>query len=233
MEILKDVEKYCNERVIDSIITNYDKIVGIESNLKITNENDKYVGTILLLHNTPKKLSLDMIVEFSTEKIKYSASNYNGEFGLYFINPYWVKSYAPAPKLKVPVSVFDIKQNKMVTEMAELTFGQFMKSRLLDYYGKFQYRYVAAYENFSKLFRNNQYYYAINSTVKHYNVKQVDLVKVLSLIDNQKKKIKAEWSEHMNSYVQNHQSTKMIEKLYGKRSRERKESNVISFKDKS
>jgi hypothetical protein len=233
MKILKDVEKYCNEKVIDSIITGYDKIIGIESNLKITNEKGKYVGTILLLHNAPKKLSLDMIVQFSTDKIKYSASNYNGEFGLYFVDPYWVTSYAPAPKIKVPISVFNIKENKTVTEMADLTFNQFMKSRLFDYYGKFQYRYVAAYENFYNLFKNNQYYYAINSTVKHYKVKQENLVKMISLINNEKKKIKAEWTEHMNSCLQKHQSAKMIEELYGKRSRERKESNVISFKDKS
>ena len=235
MEILdNDVEKYCNERVIDSIIISmYDKIVGVESDLEIVNENDKYVGSILLLHKSPKKLYLDMIVEFNTDKIKYSAPNYNGEFGLYFIDPYWVKSYSPSPKLKVPINVFDIKKHKMVTEMSELTFNQFMKSKLFAFYGEYQYKYVAAYENFARLFRNNQYFYAINSTVKHYNVLQEDLVKIISVINNEKKKIKAEWNKYMNSAVQEHQSAIRIEKLYGKRSREKKESNVISFKDKS
>lgn len=233
MEILKDVDKYCNERVISSIISRYDKIVGIESNLEIINENNKYVGSILLLHETPKKLYLDMIVEFNTDKIKYSAPNYNREFGLYFLDPYWVKSYAPSPKLKVPINVFDIKKNEMVTEMANLTFNQFMKSKLFAFYGKYQYKYVAAYENFSKLFRNNQYYYAINSTVKHYNVLQEDLVKIISLINNEKKRIKAEWTKYMSAAVQDHQSAKMIESLYGKRSREKRKTNVISFKDKT
>jgi hypothetical protein len=229
MEYLGDLKEYCDQGTIDSIIAGYTKIVGIESNLDIINENNKYVGTILLINNAPR-LKLNMIVEFNTDKIKWRSNKFNEDFRFYLVDPYWIKSYAPSPKIKVPIKVLDVKSDQIVVEFVELTFKQFMKNRLFDFYGGFQYKYVAAYDNFSRLFKNNQYYFAINSTVKHYKVSQKNLVKVLSLIDNEKKRIKTEWNSHMNSYFQFNQASKMIEELYGKESRKNNRNNVIAFK---
>jgi len=232
----EDVNEFCDLNVINSIENSYKKIVGIRSNLNMVTENNKYVGRILLLKNVKKMIYLDMIVEFSINKIKWSSKVINGEFAFHLVDPYWVKSYTPSPKIRVPVKVWSVKSEQIVTEMRALNFKQFMKNRLLEFYGGFQYKYVAAYENFNYMMKNNQYYHCINSTVKNYKIIQKDLVKILSLIDNEKKKIKAEWNKLINIYFNQNESARLIEMNYGKESRKSikgdNKNNVISFKQK-
>ena len=228
MDYLEEVQTYCNLKVINSIENSYSKIVGIISDLNLINEHDKNVGSIVLIKNVSKMLYLELTVEFNSKKIKWSANN-NSPFGFYLVDPYWVKAYTPAPKIRVPIKVIDIKSNQIITEMRELNYKQFMKNRLHEFYGEFQHKYIAAYENFNHMFKNNQYYHAINSTVKNYRISQKELVKILGLIDNEKKKIKAEWNLLINRYFHQDQGAKSIEELYGKNSRKNIKSNVISF----
>jgi len=230
--IEEDVYKFCDLKVINSIENSYKKIVGIRSNLNLITENNKYVGRVLLLKNIKKMIYLDLIVEFSIDKIKWSSRTVDGEFGFHLVDPYWVKIYSPSPKIRVPVKVWSVKAEQIVTEMRELNYKQFLKNRLLEFYGGFQYKYIAAYENFNYMMKNNQYFHCINSTVKNYKIPQKDLIKILSLIDNEKKKIKAEWNKLINIYFNQNESARLIEMRYGKESRKSSKNNVISFKHK-
>lgn len=222
--------KYCSKNVVDGIKSNYTKIVGIESNLDIMNENDKCVGRIILILNS-KKLFLDEIVQFNKTKVKWSSSNFSDDgFGFYLVDPYWVKSYAPLPKINVPVYVYDPKSEQFVINMVELNYNQFQKRKLMEFYRNWKYVMVAAYDNFNYLLKNNAYYFAINATVKNYGISQKSLTTLIGVINNEKKKIKAEWNKHLNNYFQQNESSKLIEELYGKSVRENVASNVISFK---
>lgn len=230
MEYLDDVKKYCNDFVLESIETTYKKIIGVESNPKIINENEKTVGKILLCYGD-KKFDLNMIVEFDFKKIRWKSPHLNGEFGFYLINPYWAKNYLPDPKIEVPIKVFDKKTNKIITENRNLTLNQYMMNKLLDFYGNFQYKLVAAYENFYYLFRkHHEYYFAINSTVRNYKIKQDDLIKFISLVNHEKKRIKNKWKKHMILHLMKDQSYSIIEKLYGYEAQENQNKKIIKFK---
>lgn len=228
MNILSDVLNFCKQNVLDNIENEYSKIVGIESNLLI-NENDKYVGRVLLLINSPK-LFLDQIIQFNKDKIKWQSSNCSGEdHRFYLVDPYWVTSYAPKPVIRVPVKV-KVK-DQMVVEIRELNFDQFQQSKLNEFYyiNKVPHTLVAAYQNFYKMNRPGQYYKAINSTIKNYFITQDQLTHVISRFNQEKNRIKNEWNKHLNEHFQHNESARMIEKLF-KKQVTKSQSNVISFK---
>ncbi len=219
--------KHISKDTIDNIHINYTKIVGIISNLDILTENKKHVGKILLIENAPK-LFLNMIVEFSPDKIKWKSTNNDGN-GLYLINPYWVKSYSPDPKLKVPIKVRH--NDQLVIMMRDLTFSQFKQSRMYEYYfiNKIPHSYVAAYQNFYRMNRPGKYYLAINATVKNYFISQTRLVKIISGFNNEKKRIKSEWDKFLTQHVKHNESLKMINELFSKMKIEKESDNVIKF----
>jgi len=231
MDYLERVNKYCDLKVINNIKDGYKKIVGIESDLNITADNKKNVGIVCLLDGLikNKKIKLDVLVQFNSKKIKWQSSNYDDNLGFYLIDPFFVKPYEPIVKIEVPVKVYDAKSEQTFSVMTKLTFNQFMKNRLLEFYGEYQHRYIAAYDNFNYLLKNNQYFYAINSTVKHYKIPQDKLLKVLSTIDNEKKRIKARWFEYMNIHIQKDQFGS-FEKLMNKLSSRQNKNNVIKLK---
>lgn len=231
--IESELTKHCNKNSILNIYTNWSKIVGIETDTKIINENDKYVGKILLLFNGPVKLYLNQIVEFHRDRIKWQNSKLVDGKKLILIDPKWVKSYAPAPKLEVQMKIYDPKSKQYVIEIMSLNYNQFMKRKLIEFCGQFKHIYVSAYENFNKLYRNNQYYFAINSTVKHYCVPQEELVKFISIINNEKKSIKAKWNKYLQIHFQENESAKLIEELISKHEVEERSNNVISIKKTS
>jgi hypothetical protein len=224
--------KYASQDTLINIEKNYKKIVGVECNPEILNENEKTVGRVILFSNSNNKVSLNLIVQFRADKIKWISNKELENKKLVLVDPYWVKSYTPNPKLNVPTNIFDIKTNQKITIMRELTYNQFMKNRLLEYYGKWMHRYVEAYENFCNLMKSKSYYYAINSTVKNYFIPQEDLKEIIALINNQKKKIKKEWNGHLNKYLEQHQSQKSINELFAKNN-EKSPSKVLDFKRKS
>jgi hypothetical protein len=234
MECLQDecLKYLSNISVIDNIFTNYSKVVGIKSNLNILNENKKHVGKIILLSDAPK-LYLNQIVEFNPEKIKWKSSDNNkDENGFYLVNRYWVKSYAPVPKIEVPVKVYDPRTKKFVIEIVNLNYYQFRKRKLLEFYRTWKYAIIAAYDNFNYLLKSKPYYYALNSTIKIYGIEQDDLKRAISIINNHKKQIKKEWNEHMNNHFQQNESSRMIDELYKQHSLEQSKDNVVIFKKK-
>jgi len=226
--IESELEKHCNEGEILNIHTNWSKIAGIECNPDIINENDKYVGKIILLFNN-SKLYLNMIVEFNRDKIKWQNTKLVDGKKLILVDPYWVKPYAPSPKLEIPIKVYNAKNEQFVIEMMKFNYHQFQRRKLNEFLRDWKHILVAAYDNFYYLLKNNQYYFAINSTVKHYGIPQESLTKIISIINNEKKRIKKEWNEYLNHHIQENESSKLIESLYGKQIKENK-NNVISFK---
>lgn len=232
-EYLEEVNKYLNDDSFNNICNNYKRIIGIESDLDIINENRKCVGRIILMNNVSKKLTLNLIVEFRKDKIKWKDYKNGTESGFYLIDPYWVRSYSPDPKIEVPINVYRPKTNTIETEITKLTYKQFQQSRLMEFYirEKWSHQWVAAYENFRNVYASScQKYLAINSTVKHYKIPQPTLETILSLVDNKKKQIKNEWGRYLNHQIQQDQSILKIEKLFSKNKAEKKSKNVVKFK---
>jgi len=228
--IESEVSKHCDEHAILNIHMNWSKIVGIETNTNIINEHNKFVGKIILLFNGPSKLYLNMIVEFNQNKIKWQNSKLINEKRLVLVDPYWVKAYAPNPKLNVPTRVYKPQIDQFVIEMSNLTYTQFQKRKLFEYYENLQYKFVAAYDNFQYMMKNNQYWHCINSTIKIYGIPQVALLKLISAIDNEKKRIKKEWNKHLQNHFQENESQKLLNELYKRNVIEKRENNVVSFK---
>ena len=224
---------YCNEDVVESLYVNYKKKVGVISNLSILNENKKCIGKVVLIQDDiKKKILLDSIAEFNKDKISWSSSNFiNGE-SFYLVDSYWIKNYAPKPKIDVPVKVYDPKTKTISLEMENLNFNQFMKRRLLEETGKYQHLIVCAYENFKYLFsKTNDYYFSLNSTIKHYHIDQTSLTTIISLVNNIKKKIKSEWDNYLRESITKDQTVKMVDELYRK-SKKKQASNVVALMKK-
>jgi len=227
--LYEELTKHISRDTIENIYTNYPKIVGIVSNLDILTENKKHVGSILLLENSPK-LFLNMIVEFRPDKIKWRSTNIDSDGnGFYLINPYWVKSYSPDPKIKVPIKVR--QDDQLVVEIRELTFSQFKQSKIYEYYfiNKIPYFYVAAYQNFYRMNRPGKYYLAINATVKNYFIGQKQLTQIISEFNNEKKRIKSEWNKFIANHIKHNESLRFINELFGKMKIEKELDNVIKF----
>lgn len=218
---------------IENLTNSYgnEKFVGVISNPRIKNENGKCIGNIILLLNPKKKyLLLNQIVEFYENNIKYS-HNYIANDQFFLISDHWVKPYIQDPIIKVPIKVLDSKTGNEITEMIEYTYNQFQENRLLEFYGKYNHRLVAAYKNFTNLFKNNQYWYSINSTSKHYRVPSDWLIKFISKIDNEKKRIKSEWIRYLNYSIQEDQRQLKIKNLIDRYENQSRNSKVINIKN--
>ena len=218
--------KYVEIDTLQNIENNYKKIVGVEYNSDLINENKKNIGRVIAFSNCNNKVSLNAIIEFRSDKIKWVSNKTHENNKLILIDPYWVKSYLPNPKLEIPVKKFDVKTNLIVTEISNLTYSQFIKKELMFFYGKWEHRLVAAYDNFYYLMKNNQYYYAINATVKNYFVTQEELQHAITLVNNEKKRIKARWNRTLSIYHEANEAAKTINKHFGKT---KTEGKVVQF----
>lgn len=194
-----------------------EKLILLISDTNIKNDSGRCIGKIIALINPKKKnLLLGQVVEFYDNNIKWSCSRYVNNDGLHIISDHWVKPFVEDPIVNVPITVLDHNTQKDITVMIELTYKQFQERRLLEFYGDYKHRLIAAYKNFTDLFKNNQYWYAINSTVKHYRVDQKHLIGFLSKVDNEKKKIKTEWVRYMQYHIQENQTELKIQNLLNK-----------------
>jgi len=229
MPHLEDVNSYCSSEVIDNLYKNYNKVIGVESDLELLNENNKCIGRILLV-NGVDKFGLDYIVQFNKEKIKWSSSKILDSTGFYLIDAYWATPYAALPKIPVPIDVYNPKTKKIEVEIQRMNYKQYKKRKIYLFTMNFKYKYIAAYENFYILMSaKNPYYYCINSTIKNYQVEQEELTKIISVINNKKREIKKEWNILLNQAVQNSQSIAMANKLFERRTKEKKHSNVVQL----
>jgi len=219
MDLKSEILKHITEDTYNNILNRQSKCIGIESLSDVKNESNKRVGRILMIHYSDaipdkkrkKTLLLGMFVSFNQDKILWSSGNF------YLIDPYFVKSYLPDPKVEVPVNVFDPKTLSMGREIMSLTYKQFQERRLNEFFvkKKMPYHWVNAYNNFRRVFTGKgQYYLAINSTIKHCWITQGDLLHIISVINNHKKAIKNEWMKYINNQMKNNNSIKIIEELY-------------------
>jgi hypothetical protein len=215
--LYKEIDDFCNEDVLEKIESNFGKIVGIKTWLGGKDENDKMVGTAILLLNCEKKIILGHHVQFDEDKIKWKSQNTTidddgNEYGFFLVDPYWVKPWTSDPKIKVPIKVFI--ENEVKTETRELTFEAFQQQRLKEFYlkEKVPYIIVEAYRNFYKLKKPGQYYKAINSTVKHYFIPEEKLKSIISTINHERNRIKREWMNILKeSYAKKQINTQLAE----------------------
>lgn len=238
-EYLDDVFKYISKDTLNNMVNNnYIKCIGIESNLKLTNENGKKIGKVLLIHysdDVPKNkrknsLLLGMFVEFLETKIDWPDPRYKM---FHIVMPHFVKPYKQELKLSVPIQYYNKDTNKQQTEMASLTYNQFMENRLCKFYyfNDWKYKWVKAYNNFRYMFsKTGQYYLAINSTVKHHFINQAALLKIISQVDNEKKKIKSEWMSYLKADAEKSQLFEMQQAIENKKLDSTDHSNVIKLK---
>jgi hypothetical protein len=216
MPHLASLNYFCTDGVIESIYNNQNcNKVGIISNINIINENNKCVGRVALIQTgIKKKLDLDTFVEFNKDKIIWRSSPYNDE-SFYIIDQYWVKNYLPDPKINVPTTIYNTKTQFLEIEYSKLTFGQFMKRRFFEETKNISYGLILAYENFTYMLNETKdYYLSLNSTVKHYHIKQEELEKIRSKLNHIKNRIKKEWNDHMKIHISKEYSTKYIQELY-------------------
>jgi len=235
--MIKDlVLKYIPEESHHNLYANRElgKIVGIECNPTIKNENHKEVGRVIFLNGVKKKLHLNMMVEFRIEKNKWYSISKQDENGnmMYLVNPYWVKPYEPVLKVEVPISVYDPKTDSILTILRKYTYESFVEYHLLEYFEKHPHRIVAAYYNFVKLYKNNKYWYAVNATVRNYRVHQDLLTKLISDVNIEKKRIKSKWMMYLQSGLKKDSTLKMLNKLFNDCENERKIDNVVRLRVK-
>lgn len=226
------VNHFCNDQMLESIYSNNKKKIGVVSNLKLLVDG-KAIGKIALIQkDVKKKLFLDSYVQFNPEKVCWHASKFIDDEGFYLIDSYWVKEFKPDVKIDCPVKVYDPKTKDISIEVQKLTFSQFINRRLLEETGQYQYRAIKAYDNFSYLMsKTNDYYFALNSTIKHYHIDQTGLTQIISFISNCKKKIKKEWNELLNEAVAKDQAVRVVSTLYKKSKNDH--SNVVPLSKNS
>jgi len=229
------IEKYCSEETINNIYQNHPKTVGIEYNPTLINEYGKNVGKIILITNIPEKykLFLDSIIQFNSSKIQWKSSKVNGDFEFCLIDPYFIKQYAPDPKLKVPILIND--GGILKTKMIELTFQQYKMRMMNEYYykNKIPYTLVAAYRNFYKMLKEcvGVEYKAHNSTCRNYLISQEVLIKVISRFNNERKRIIKNWNQLVSEHLQQNETDKLLERLYGRQEKEKEINNLIKLQD--
>jgi len=216
---------------VESIINEVgdQKFVGLISDVSVKTENDKCIGKIILLLNPKKKfIVLNQIVEFIPKYIRYKHS-YVGNDDFYLISDHWIKPYSPEPRIEVPIKILDVETQKEITIMRELTYKQFRENRLLEFTGKYSYRFIEAYNNFVKMYKNHQRYHAINATVRNYRIPQEKLVSLIGVIGNEKRKIKTEWLTYLNYHIQQNQAQLKIQNLM-QRYKQTPSQKIISIK---
>ena len=222
MEYLYDeLKDYCNDSMIENIRSNYGKIIGVEyeDDLK---ENNKLIGRILLKRDAPK-FELGDYVEFSEKHIKWRGN------GFCLVNPHWCKEWQANEKIRVPVDVYKPKENKIVTEHQRMNYKQFVTRRMLDYTRNWPTILTKAIDNWKAL-RYKGNYYAINATVKNYCIKQDVLESALGKINRHMATINREWDKLYKLNTQQDRKAERIAKLKLKKFQEERPKKVIKMK---
>jgi hypothetical protein len=75
--------------------------------------------------------------------------------------------------------------------------------------------------------KSGQYYLAINSTVKHHFIPQPALLKIISQVNNERKRIKTEWMTYLRADAEKSKLFEMQMAIEDKNFNDH--SNVINF----
>jgi hypothetical protein len=232
-EHLVEVKHFCSNEVINSIYTNSKNKIGIISDIDILNQNGKCIGVVgLLMSKESKGLKLSNIVEFNKDKITWRSTILSNGKGFYLVDKYWVKKYFPDPAINVPVKIYDPKSRTISVEFQKLTYKQFRERKLFEFAYKYEYRVVAAYNNFRHMYsKTKDYYFSLNSTIKHYHIDQDDLKKIISCFNHEIKKFKKEWTECLQESYNENYSVKALSDL-SKESNKSIPKNVLPLVEK-
>lgn len=198
MNFIKDkIEKFVNLSALDNIISNYPKTIGVVCSLDLCpNDNNRFIGRIVLKYNTQKPLQLNERVEFLVTKIQHKTLIKDNS-QLFLIDPFFVRKYITNPTIECIVETYNPKTNSIQYSTMMLRYKQFMKRRLLEKTGTWPYRMVMAIENFINM-RKQGRYKAINSTVKNYLVPQHQLESYIGKRSTIIRDINNEWKTLVN-----------------------------------
>lgn len=207
--IASELKTYCSENTVGNFTDQYKRAVGVKCMPSIINENRKLVGQVIyLLRND--KFELGEYVEFQSKKIKWESKKPDSDgFEFYIVDPHFCKKYTVNPALDVEVEVYKPDEGIVNKELKRLTYAQFVKRRLLEYYGDWKHRVVAAIENYDKL-RSKGDRYAINSTVKHYDINQKELRSFIGKRNKRLDMIRREWTEKKNSFYESNEMQRRL-----------------------
>lgn len=190
-----EVLKFLDSTSLENIYITYPKIVGIETIPSNLVSKNKGLGKIILISGDNIKFLLGDYIEYNIDKIKWKNGKYDGAgCVLYLIDPYWCTKHNPILIIKVPIKVYNQKMNIESEEFVDMNKNQFIKNRLIEFYGAWEYRLVAAVNNFNFLLSKG-YYYALNSTVKMYRIDPELLKSSIAKINRNFEKINKEWNE--------------------------------------
>lgn len=227
--IESEIRKFCRDDVIENIYMNYRKAVGVKCNPEIISENNKLVGQIVLLSGSDKFMLSDFI-EFDKKRIKWSSMTIDSSgHHFYIIDPHWCKKYSSDPKIDVPVKVFKPQTGKIETEYIKMFYSQFVKRRLLEFYGDWPHKVVAALKNYDRN-RPKGHWFAINITVKHYLVLQDDLKTALAKRNKRMAVINNEWIKLKNSYYEKSEAARKLATLVTHSEMQNESNKVIKMR---
>lgn len=200
MNFIKDkVEKFVSLSSLDNIVSNYSKTIGVICDLGICpNDNNRFVGRIVIKYNTEKSLQLNEIVEFLEKKAQYQ-SLIKDNSQLFLVDPFFVRKHIKNPMIECVVETYNPKTNSIQYSTMMLRYKQFMKRRLIEKTGSWSYRMIMAIENFNVM-RKQGRYKAINSTVKNYLVPQKQLESYIGKRSTIIRDINNEWKKLVNEY---------------------------------
>lgn len=173
--IKTELEKYLNIESLDNIVSSYPKIMGVRCKLNLCpNDNDRFVGRLILIYNSTKNFMLNETVEFLEKKKQWISSIKKDNTQLFLVDPFFVRKYIPNPIVPCLVEVLNPTTKEIEYTTLNLRYKQFMKRRLLEKTGNWPYGAVKAVENFNTMLKHGKYK-AINSTVRNYFISQDEL----------------------------------------------------------
>lgn len=238
-----DLNNYVSQDTLGNIYNRQKNMFGVVSNIKFTLRNNKCFGKVVLFINvtSKKKIVMNDIVEFNPLKIIWSSTNFDSDGNtLHLINPYWCKLYYVEPKIHVPVKVLLHDYNKDTGEIKYfnsvenmyMTRAQFVKRCLLQIFGSYSYREIAACENMAeRWWELKDYYRAHNETVKNYSVEGDHMKTLYSKFTNAKKEINKKWDKLLIKHYQQNAADKQIQAQIDNFKDKQKSNNIIDFNE--
>jgi len=197
------------------IVDNFPDCVGVMTNPQILNENKRCVGEVVMINSSTNKIILKDVVEFQYKNLKYNieTSNENNET-IILINPYFIRKWTQTVFLEVPVEVWNEKEDKIEIEMVRMNFNMFIERKILEIFGDFQHRLIAAIKNYRRLrYKRKDHLYAMNATVKHYKVPFKILGTSLRKYGGHKKHLISVWNKMEVDYFKQNSASEYLKRF--------------------
>lgn len=203
-----ELKKFCNKDTINNFDMNYKRAIGVKCHVDAMTEDGEVIGQIIYLLDN-EKFPISSYIRFNPKWIKWS-SKIKNSYVFHIVTPHYCKKFINEPVLEVEVKVFKPKTKSFAIDFVKLNYKQFVNRRLLEFYGDWKHKIVAAIENFDKNLSTSGYWGAINMTVKHYHITQEDLQTALGRRDKVLSTIRNEWIEKKNEYYAQRETERLI-----------------------